>query len=286
MGVPAKVLSHKLKSEKMKYYDSVKGQIMYFSESASPDFWDGLWKKQADIKKNFLRKGKYSLIARITRKLLKPNDGVILEGGCGLGTNVGILKSNGYNCIGIDNAKQSIEYLNKNVPQIDVRFGDVRNLKFEENYFSGYWSIGVIEHFWSGYDDIAKNMKKVLKPNGYLFLSFPYMNLFRKFKSMLGLYDEFEGFDKQDFYQFALNKKYVIEDYSKLGFVLVSKYHNGVLFGLQDEIGFMKNPINFVNKYKTKYFITKLAYQLSDYILNMFLGPIFGHMIVLVFKSR
>jgi len=63
----------------------------------------------------------------------------------------------------------------------------------------------VIEHFWEGYNEILKEAKRVLKPKGYLFLTFPYMSPLRKFRANLGLYRilDFNNKSKNDdFYQF------------------------------------------------------------------------------------
>ena len=39
------------------------------------------------------------------------------------------------------------------------------------NLLKGYWSLGVIEHFWTGYDDILSEMYRVLTPGGLLVLN-------------------------------------------------------------------------------------------------------------------
>lgn len=99
---------------------------------------------------------------------------------------------------------------------------DVRKLDFLYNYFAGYWSIGVIEHLSSGYDDIAKEMSRVIKPGGYLFLSFPYMSYLRRLKSKSRMYIEFLNQTHHNFYQFALNAIPVIHYFERLGFILIN----------------------------------------------------------------
>jgi len=55
-------------------------------------------------------------------------------------------------------------------------FSDVRKLNFPDHYFDGYWSLGVIEHFYKGYDEIIHKIYRVLHPGGFLFLTVPEMS--------------------------------------------------------------------------------------------------------------
>ena len=151
----------------VRYFDPVKKQLIYIESKAGPSFWDSHWKLDKNIRKILRIKNTY--VSNITRQFLKPRDGIILEGGCGKGHNVASLFNNGYRVIGIDYAEKSVMILNQYLPELDIRLADVRDLPFEDNYFIGYWSIGVIEHFWEGYESIALEMSRVIKYNGYLF---------------------------------------------------------------------------------------------------------------------
>jgi len=42
-------------------------------------------------------------------------------------------------------------------------------LKFPNNFFDGYWTLGVIEHFWEGYNQIIEEAKRVIKPGDIYF---------------------------------------------------------------------------------------------------------------------
>ena len=128
---------------KMRYYDRTNCRIIHIDSSATPDFWDSHWQKKILSQEVFLGV-KPTFVSRITGKYLKPKDGVILEGGCGQATHVAALSYRGYQCIGIDNATQTISAIKKISPDLDVRLGDVRELPFENNNFIGYWSLGVI----------------------------------------------------------------------------------------------------------------------------------------------
>ena len=42
-----------------------------------------------------------------------------------------------------------------------------KKLNFEDSYFDGYWSLGVIEHFIKGYDDIIEEEKYLFNEYGF-----------------------------------------------------------------------------------------------------------------------
>ena len=271
----------------MKYYDSSKKQLIYIRQQADPTYWDTHWDAEniLNIRNRIFNSGKNSFVARITRKYLIPSDGPILEGGCGLGSNVESLRLNGYQCIGIDNARKTVKILQDNIPELDIRYGDVSRLDFANDYFAGYWSLGVIEHFKNGYDDIAHEMLNVIKPGGYLFLTFPFMTYYRRIKAKLGLYKKFNNQDTASFYQFALNAKNVREDFEKIGFQLVLKKPRGVLYGLRDEVPRLSPIVNFILRHKDKSFFSKASYFIFDIITSAVFGRLIGNTILLVFKK-
>ena len=104
----------------------------------------------------------------------------------------------------------------------------------------GYISVGVIEHFWDGYDEIILEMSRTVRQGGYIFVSFPYMSPLRRFKNKLRLYqrDNSNGvnLDKNTFYQFALNPKTVIKKFKENNFVLIETYSFDGIKGFKDEI--------------------------------------------------
>ena len=58
--------------------------------------------------------------------------------------------------------KMELKKIKLHWPQLDVSYGDVRALEFEDDSFDGYWSLGVIEHFPDGYEDIGQEMTRVI----------------------------------------------------------------------------------------------------------------------------
>ncbi|MHA1440152.1 MAG: class I SAM-dependent methyltransferase [Promethearchaeota archaeon] len=264
----------------MKYYDEKNKRLIIFQEKANSEFWDKHW--QSD---NFVEKVKLgernSFIKKITKKYLTQAS-KILEGGCETGQNVYGLNCWGYDAYGCDFAENTINKIKREFPNLKVSTQDVRKLKFPNNFFDGYWSLGVIEHFYQGYDEILAEAKRVIKPGGYLFLTFPYMSHLRKFKANLRLYKIFDFNNKlknDDFYEFILNAeevKGVVENYR---FKLISKYPFDATKGIKDEITWTKPILQKV--YNSRNIIAKGIRFLNSILFS----NISSHNILLVFKK-
>lgn len=265
----------------MRYFDKERHRLVYINQQATSTFWDAQWQAENGRETKALA-SKNTYVSKLTQKYLAPEDGPILEGGCGNGQHVTALTHNGYRCIGVDYAPRTVLTINRTSPGLQVYLGDVRNLSFTSNYFMGYWSIGVIEHFWDGYEAIAQEMVRVIQPGGYLFLTFPYMSPFRKLKAKLGFYNRRSDFQGQpaDFYQFALNHHAVIQKFQELGFQLVDTKSLDGLKGFKDEIGAFKPVLQKFYNYRGR----SVLIRGSRKILTEMLAGFFGHAILLVLK--
>ena len=174
----------------MRYYDTENRRLVYIEQRATPEFWDRQWEDEK-LKKSILAGIKERFVFPTTKHYLKLG-AKILEGGCGKGHFVYSLYARGYDAYGVDFAEKTVKRVNTLIPELKIRLGDVRQLEFPDATFHGYWSLGVIEHFPEGYDPIAKEMLRVLKPGGYLFLTFPYMSPLRRLKTYFGAYPLFD----------------------------------------------------------------------------------------------
>jgi SAM-dependent methyltransferase len=222
-------------------------------------------------------------LIRTTRRYLKPEEcGTVLEGGCGTGYYVAALQRAGYKTVGIDFAPRTVAMLNRVAPELDIRLGDVRRLPFEEGTISGYWSIGLIEHFFSGYQPLAVEMARVIRSGGYLFLIFPYLSPVRRLKARLGLYPSFAGDgEPAGFYQFALDLSSVTSEFEKLGFQLCSVRGQAGLKGSKDEIRAIRAPLQKLYNYPGRSFVLRgLRWGLDPVLAVMGCG----HSCVLVLK--
>ncbi len=238
-----------------RYYDSKNNCLVYTGSKASNDYWDEHW-QMADFSK-MIKVSYNPFIIRNTKKHLARGSR-IMEGGCGRGQNVYILKKQGFDAIGIDYAKKTVDKINNCMPELNVEFGDVRKLPFDNNSFDGYWSLGVIEHFYEGYNDIMMEMHRVLKPNGILLMTVSTMSPLRQMKSNFNLYPAWEGEKKKiaEFYQFALDPIVIIKNFESNGFELLTKKPYDGFKGLKDEIKIIKKPLQYI--YDSNFILNKI----------------------------
>lgn len=265
----------------IRFYDNKNNRLVYTGKASNADYWDSHWDKN-NIEKLYRKHiSPFDYIINTTKKYLKPGS-LILEGGCGTGQQVFKLQNAGYKAIGVDYAEKTIEIVKKTKPELDIRFGDVRKLDFENAFFDGYWSFGVIEHFYCGYEEIINEMQRVLKPGAYLFITFPHMSRLRKIKARKNKYLEWKNNENEinNFYQFALDEKKVISDLEKLNFKLIKKQHLSGIKGLKDEMKFLKNTLQKI--YDSRSFFGLAGSKIISIIFRRFSS----HTILLVLKKQ
>jgi SAM-dependent methyltransferase len=262
-----------------KLYDPETHRIICINEAATQDYWDAVW-NVADLRAH-IRKNTNSWLVNITRRFLK-QPALILEGGCGLGNHVYALSKNGYKAIGIDFAPKTVAYLNEHIPELDIRLADVRNLPFEAETFEAYWSLGVIEHFWDGFDEIAQEIQRVLKKNGYLFLTFPWMSPHRINKAKQVKYNVWHPSFKEPkgFYQYILPNEVVSDKFKKLGFDVIYETGLDALKGIKDEVDYSSIALNRL--YKSN----GMAARIIKKIINLTLSDKYGHIRLMVLRKN
>lgn len=262
-----------------RYYDPSIKALVYYREEATPQFWDDHWQRYALGK---AVKTKSRMVNAVTRKYLHPASR-ILEGGCGQGQNVYSLQQLGYEAWGVDFASSTVAQVKTVVPELNLLNADVRSLPFATGFFHGYWSIGVIEHFYEGYGEILSEIKRVLRPGGYLFLTYPCMSKFRKYKAKKGRYLIWNADPELQacFYQFAFSVDSVHSEFAKNGFELVESKPIGGLKGFKDEIGlkYIKQPLQIL------FDSGLLPLRALAWLIDQVLAPFAGHCQLMVFKS-
>jgi len=262
----------------MKYYDKDNKRLVYVDSRADESYWDQHWDSnnfKKSIQRNF-----DPFVTGHTKKHVKKGSR-ILEGGCGIGQNVYLLSKQGYDVVGIDYAKKTVNKTNTYRPELDIQFGDVRELPFEDNSFDAYWSFGVIEHFYSGYDDIMKEMGRVLKKDGVLLMTVPTMSFLRQYKAKNSLYPEWKEDSKKikHFYQFALDRNTIINKFENNGFQLISSHSISGFKGLKDEVTILKRPMQYL--YDSNFILLRVIKKLIDKLVQRFSG----HMTLFIFKK-
>lgn len=263
-----------------RYYDKENNRLVYIDEHASSEFWDNKWQTQHKLKSpkkaGFLK----DYVVRTTQKFL--HKGVrILEGGCGNGHQVLKLHQLGYDVVGLDYAQETVANLQKNYSDITFQLGDVRELPFENESFDGYWSFGVIEHFYHGYDAILDEMSRIIKPGGYLFLTFPHMSALRQRNARKQIYPTWQENKEQvkNFYQFALDEQVVMKDLKQRKFKLVGQSNLSGYKGLKDELRWGREKLQVM--YDSKFIGAKIMRHLIDKLVKHYSS----HTILLVMQK-
>lgn len=218
------------------------GRLVYLDEKATPEFWDARWKAEGDVVlSSFDRE-----VAAVTARHLEPGSRV-LEGGCGRAAKVKALADVGFSAVGIDFAAESVERARAVFPALDIRRGDVRSLPFPASHFDGCWSIGVIEHFWDGYDAILMEAHRVLRSRGVLFLTAPWFSPYRQRKARAGGYQSAEfSAEPEAFYQFALGRKEVSAALERIGFELMSWHGFAPEISMREDMDSLRTAVTWL----------------------------------------
>lgn len=268
----------------MKYFDRKNNRLIFEGTKPTSEFWDNFWiANEKEFEKIIREKRKSSFVSKITKKYIRPNKNrKIFEGGCGIGAHVSCLDNAGYDAYGIDFANKTIEKINQIFPSLKISHGNVEKTEFPDNFFDAYWSLGVIEHFYGGYDETLGEMTRLIKRGGYLFLIFPSLSLMRKLKIKLGLYPIFDEkkFNKENFYQFAFDPDRVRIDLEKRNFKLIEKQPFDGLKGLKDEMSFLRPVLQKIYDGKS---VPAKALRL---ILSKMFSPVSNHSVILIFKKH
>jgi SAM-dependent methyltransferase len=217
-------------------------RLVYLDEKATPAFWDHRW--QAEGKPGPVNPR--DEVITITAKYL-PRGARVLEGGCGRANKVNAMASAGYLATGVDFAEDSVRQARLNYPELDIRQGDVRSLDFPDGHFDGYWSIGVIEHFWDGYGPILAEAARVLRPKGVLFLTAPWFSPYRARKSSNGSYRSVEfPSEPESFYQFALGRAEIAAQLTRHGFELLRWQGLASEISMMEDMAALSGPIHWL----------------------------------------
>jgi SAM-dependent methyltransferase len=261
------------------YYDSENKRIVHLGQKSDSNYWDGHW-EQGELERQIKVKDHHFVINN-TKKYL-PLGSKILEGGSGRGDKVYSLQHHGYDATGVDYAKETVKKIKEIVPELNITLGDVRKLDFANDHFDGYWSLGVIEHFFNGYQEIATEMYRVLKKDGYLFMTVPSMSPLRRLKSTIKQYPPFASSQEAEdqFYQFLLPHEGIIKDFEEIGFKLVQHHPYDGVKGLKDEVSFL-GPL-LQKCYESRSPIIKVFRKLIDITFRKFSN----HMSFYVFQKK
>lgn len=218
-------------------------KLAFFGPAPDADYWSNHW--QSDHLEKHVRSGATeSFFVPTIRKWIPDQTGKrIIDGGCGRGQFVFALKNLGYESFGIDFAEPALQATHRLFPDLSMTAGDVFSLPYKGDAFDGYLSVGVIEHFFEGYEEILVEISRVVKPGGFLFISFPCVSLLRRAKVLLNIYPNQKTSSDDAFYQYALDEKDVIDDIMNFEFALKSKTHFDGIKGFKDEVSLFRRSL-------------------------------------------
>jgi GT2 family glycosyltransferase/SAM-dependent methyltransferase len=116
----------------------------------------------------------------LSHELAALPDPVIVEAGCGNGAWVAHLQQSQHRVLGVDNYVPALQELKRHFPQAIAVAADVRRMPFPDNFADACISLGVVEHFPAGPQQVLSEMQRILRPGGLLFLTVPYYNWLRR----------------------------------------------------------------------------------------------------------
>jgi ubiquinone/menaquinone biosynthesis C-methylase UbiE len=266
-----------------RYHDVIRGRLIdiHVNEDAAQDYWEHHWSRIAGARLLSSVHTPNNMVIRETRKYLATG-AKVLEGGCGIGQNVWGLQRIGYEVWGIDKAAHTLELVRRLEPELRLSIGDVQSLEFPDASFDGYWSLGVIEHFWSGYTSIICEMARVLRSGGYLFLTFPAMNPLRCARAARGVYPAWDAscdsLLKKQFYQYLLPVSEVENDLIAKGFEMVEMHYIDGYKGAKDEFNWLQTMSRWVS-------MMGLAKPWQK-VANMTASSYCGHLALMIMRKK
>lgn len=154
---------------------------LFHAQDNHKDYWKEYWTE--DFFKKLIgnvQKGKLSEFELYGLDFLKKTDR-ILEAGCGPAHIVLALDLLGYTQVsGIDYEEQVIENVNKFLPDLNVKVGNIFRVDLPSEFLDAYLSFGVVEHFEEGPEQAIIEANRILKQNGIAMISVPYLNPLRR----------------------------------------------------------------------------------------------------------
>jgi len=244
------------------------------------DYWTRIWDKhslESFTKSRVEKREEFKIVDPYISKL--PAKARILDGGCGLGEWTIYYLLRGFEAVGLDISRKTIERLKeKKFPDCRFIVGDIRNTEFDDEYFDAYLSWGTFEHYEIGLGPCFREARRILKQRGYLFVSVPFQNgrHLRRDKRELSLWDE--NFDKEKgytsemrFYQWRLTKPELQREFELNGFKClrveaIHKWH-----GLHRAV---KHDLHIDPSSKLHRIIVRLLYPFvpEDYVAHMIIS--------------
>ncbi len=249
--------------------------MAYYQSEAHSAFWDTHWQTYGRADSYVAaQRGKLGPFEKPFASYL-PRQGRILEAGCGLGKYVLALRARGYDAEGVEWGPRTVEAVRAQYPDLPIRVADVTRLEVPDAYYSGYISLGVVEHRQEGPEPFLEEAYRVLRSGGVALISVPYFHPLRRLKACLGQFRGDPG--GLEFYQYAFTETEFTSFLRAAGFRTVDRMVYNGLKGLKDEIAFLRLMLRLrgVN-WRLKRLLQRWRYAETR----------FGHMILMVCRKE
>lgn len=251
----------------MRHYDRQNNRLVYLTGTALPDDWDERWSRAAFDK--LFSKGRNAWLVNETRRFL-PSGSRVIEGGCGCGDKVHSLAAGGYEAVGFDTARRALHRALEVCPGLSLAVADIRKLPLPDASVDGCWSLGVFEHFQEGMQAQWEEAARVIRQDGFLFLTMPILSPLRRLKAMLNMYPQLVEVPPGRFYQYAYSSEEIVRVASVHGFELANaRLFDGVK-GLKDEVAFLQPMLQRL--YDSQSILSKVIRRVADAVFRSFSG--------------
>jgi SAM-dependent methyltransferase len=220
-----------------------KQRLAYYLDAADADFWDRHWQARHSPRAYAeAERGELGWFEEpFTRYLPKP--GRILEAGCGPGQYVLALRARGYDVEGVEWGVETVQAVRALYPDLPIRVGDVTRLEVPDGCYSGYISLGVVEHRQAGPEPFLQEAYRVLEPGGVALIAVPYFHPLRRLKARLGLYRGRPA--GLEFYQYAFAEAEFAACLQAAGFGIVGRTIYAGVKGVKDEIPALRRMLGW-----------------------------------------
>ena len=132
------------------------------------DYWEGLLKNLPELYKKSLEREEDYLINNIKK------DSNVLEIGCGGGRNLKQLLPITKNLVGIDHDKTAVDLAKKkfkDISEVKILLENAKKLRFKDNSFDYVICMITFANFGQDKFKILKEMKRVVKKDGFILIS-------------------------------------------------------------------------------------------------------------------
>lgn len=167
----------------------------------------------------------------------------MLEAGCGQGQYVAYYAGRGVRVVGLDFARSTLARFRARYDSLMLCAGDVSALPFSDEAFDLYYSGGVVEHFEDGAEPALREARRVVRPDGVLLISVPYLSPLRRTLALAkrdwsrvssSQKDVFRNGSTRTFFQYA----YTVPEFNSIldrcGLCAIELQPYSILWGLYD----------------------------------------------------